>query len=79
MMTRTMELLLAAVDKAAAKRGIPNEFGLAELEVSYGGPASGAAGSVIRRWPAEGIEHNGLRLSWAKSGRRTVVRIGGGS
>jgi hypothetical protein len=76
-MTKTQELLLAAVGRAAAKKGVPNEFGLAELEVSYGGPASGAAGAVVRKWPDGGIEHKGHRLSRGKDGRRTVVRVEG--
>lgn len=75
-MTRTQELLLAAVERAAEKNGVPAAFGLSELEVSYGGPASGAAGAVVRKWPDGGFEHNGLKLDWGKDGRRTVVRVG---
>jgi len=74
--TRTQELLLAAVERAAEKNGVPGAFGLSELEVSYGGPASGAAGAVVRKWPDGGIQHKGLKLDWGKDGRRTVVRVG---
>jgi hypothetical protein len=44
-------------------------IGLAALE-RFGGPASGAAGCIVRRWPIEGVVRNGIHYTWRKGDRR---------
>jgi hypothetical protein len=45
--------LLIAVKRAILSKGVPNTFGLSELEVTYRGPPSGSAGSAVRKWGEE--------------------------
>lgn len=68
------ERLIGAVRSAIMDRG-PGLFGLSDLEMNYGGPAAGAAGSVVRKWPASGIVQGGVRMRRVKDDRRTVVRV----
>ncbi len=82
---KAAERLIAAVSRAYEKEG-PGAYGLSYLETRYKGPAAGAAGSVVRKWPEEGIifdalvpwivsEPSRLKLTWGKDGRKTVVRV----
>lgn len=49
------EIKLRQAAVAAFLKGVP-VASLMELE-RFGGPACGAAGSIVRKWPAEGVVH----------------------
>ena len=53
-MTASEDRLLKAIASVERNRGVPLRIGLMELDVHHDGPACGAAGSIVRRWPAEG-------------------------
>ena len=78
-MTASEDRLLKAIASAVWTGGVPLCVGLMDLEEYYDGPACGAAGSIVRRWPAEGkhleVEGRSLRLRWERDGRRTVVVV----
>lgn len=78
MATKTHERIVEAVLKALEANKDRDSFGMLELE-KYGGPAAGAAGGVVRRWPEDGVEvkRNGhhLQLTFGREGRKSVVRV----
>ena len=51
---------------------------LMQLE-SYDGPACGAAGGIVRKWPAEGVlEHRPekvYRLRYVRNGHRSEIHV----
>lgn len=73
--TNTHCRLLAAVLDAVEHHSAPNRFALSKLESLHRGPAAGAAGCDVKKWPKEGIEHQGYRLTIGKIGRATCVEV----
>lgn len=71
----TLERLVRALLLAIGEHGAPNRFGLMELETHFRGPACGAAGGIVRRWPADGFVSVGYRLRYERVGNRTEVEV----
>ena len=72
---KTAERLIFACLRAVAEEGAPCSVGLSRLEYHYNGPASGAAGGVVRRWPKEGIVSSGFRFTFERVGDQSRVRV----